>query len=446
MIILLMGIFVTELIKYGVWFKYIHELNFKRLGTGSALAGLFVLSVITGVINEHTALLVWNLTVILLYTVVIECDKGERELLIIQAAFVIIGMDEIVGGVLKLIKSLPIQNAVLNKENYIQGNVVIILLLSAAGILKEKIRKRLKPPSKHSKWINISIVIMAASVFLVITGFQSISQYYAKDGIRLFSRIISMISFVCIGCFAVIINYVFHENKRYRVFLEQEELLLKTQKNIYDVMVAKNEKIRAFQHDVKNHFMYLEELAQNGSVDKIQEYIRDIEGQLGAIDKRIYLVGNSVMDAVLNYYLPLLEDGVRVQVTGTCAARVRMSEAELCTVFSNLILNAIEAIRSMRDEEERCFRMDLAEEKNYMVLRIRNTYSGRRIILDEKHMLPKTSKNDSREHGIGLKNVKETVKKNGGIFSIDVEAKVFQVSLMLPLEAVGEPFTEFTNR
>ena len=48
--------------------------------------------------------------------------------------------------------------------------------------------------------------------------------------------------------------------------------------------------------------------------------------------------------------------------------------------------------------------------------------------------LPKTTKKDKKNHGIGLRNVKETVEKNHGTFQWGVEDSCFRTVVTLPLK------------
>ena len=48
--------------------------------------------------------------------------------------------------------------------------------------------------------------------------------------------------------------------------------------------------------------------------------------------------------------------------------------------------------------------------------------------------LPKTTKKDAKNHGIGLRNIKETVEKNNGLFEWESTCDEFRVKVTLPLE------------
>ena len=55
----------------------------------------------------------------------------------------------------------------------------------------------------------------------------------------------------------------------------------------------------------------------------------------------------------------------------------------------------------------------------------------------EKEICLKQRKKIGKTHGIGLKNIKEKVEKNKGIFSWESTAGEFGVKVILPLRARG---------
>ena len=129
----------------------------------------------------------------------------------------------------------------------------------------------------------------------------------------------------------------------------------------------------------------------------------------------------------------MLDTGVKVSIEGICAKNIGMSDVELCTVISNLIQNAEEALnRSVSDDKYLKIKFDSAE--GYLNMQIRNSIAENMLYLDSINKIPETTKANKDEHGIGIKNVKRTIEKNGGMFEIKVADKDFIVDVMIPLE------------
>ena len=94
MTLLLVGIFLTELVKYGIWFRGIQGLQFRRLWLGGILAGIYLVLILVGVVNEDTLLIFWSIISVIICGVVIE-DKNVLVTLL-QAIFILNCIDEII--------------------------------------------------------------------------------------------------------------------------------------------------------------------------------------------------------------------------------------------------------------------------------------------------------------------------------------------------------------
>ena len=66
--------------------------------------------------------------------------------------------------------------------------------------------------------------------------------------------------------------------------------------------------------------------------------------------------------------------------------------------------------------------------KNYFLLEIQNS-----MIPSPYGQLFHSSKPNPEFHGLGLKQIQDTVKKNHGQFDISIKEEIFCLSLMLPL-------------
>ncbi len=432
---LLLIIFITELLKYGIWFCGVYSLKIKRLWIGAAAVTGFAVFTLLGVVDENTLLLWWSTLSIIVYIFVLDCDKGEKALNIFRAGFLIICMGEIVGGIISPFSAG--QNIPFAEEKiiYLINNSIVIVLISIAAVIKKKV----KLPD-NEKWkkiykfiIYVSVFVMGMAIFLTIAGFQTISRYTPNEKIILFSKVISIISFVSVACLILIMIYIDNENKTIKKYLEMDALLLETQRNLYKAMLAKNEETRRFRHDIQSHLICLNELAHRGDVSKVKDYVSGMEGQLLEIKNITYSVGNDVIDAVLNYYISLLDKEVKVDVNGKCPDNIRINRVELCTIVSNLTQNAVEALNKT-ECNERYLKIVVANNNNYMKFEVINSAPE----ADKKETLVNglmaTTKADKENHGIGMRNVKETVEKNGGDFRINVGNGEFVVKVTIPYD------------
>ncbi len=432
---LLLIIFITELFKYGIWFRRMYSLKIKLSWVGAATVIGFSMLILLGVVNENTLLLLWFIVSMIVYIFALDCAKEEKALNIFRAGFLIICMGEIVGGMISPFSAGQDVTRAEEKVVYLINNSIVIVLISIAAVIKKKV----KLPN-NEKWkkiykfiIYVSVFVMGMAIFLTIAGFQTISRYTFNEKIVLFSKVISIISFVSVACLILIMSYIDNENKTIKKYLETDALLLETQRNLYKAMLAKNEETRRFRHDIQSHLICLNELAHRGDVSKVKNYVSGMEGQFLEIKNITYSVGNDVIDAVLNYYISSLDKDVKVNVNGKCPDNIRINRVELCTIVSNLIQNAVEALNKTKNDEH-YLKIIVTNSNNYMRFEIINSVPEADKEESLVNGLMDTTKADKENHGIGMRNVKETVEKNGGVFRINVGDCEFAVKVTIPYD------------
>lgn len=433
--ILLTGIFATELVKYGLWYTKIHGLKLRRSLLSAVMAGLAVILMLAGVVDQDTFLMFFGLAAAVIMGFMADCSGNERGLVMLQALFMIISMGEMTDGIIRLMRGVVWYAPDEMKLYYFINNIIIIFILYAAGFVKKKVKVlgEKKEGRFHRAGMCFTAAVTGVVIFLTVTGFQNIAQYLQEESVGKFSRILSVLSFASIACLVMLISYIVGENKRYKAYLEKDALLLETQKHIYEAMINKNEETRRFRHDIQNHFMCLGQLARHGELDKVQNYIEEMEGNMLTIQNKVYTVGNSVVDAVLNYYTSMLRAEIKVSVSGRCAPGIKMSDVELCTVISNLIQNAEEALNKPQ-RGEGYLKVEFQNDKGYMRMQMKNSLPEEEIELDTASKLPITTKRHKENHGIGILNVRDTVEKNGGLLNIEVKPDEFVAAIILPAE------------
>ena len=180
-------------------------------------------------------------------------------------------------------------------------------------------------------------------------------------------------------------------------------------------------------HDLKHQIAVLRSEAdtekKNAYLDRMEEEIKAYEAQ--------NKTGNQVLDTVLtskslycqqhNISLTCVVDGTLVNF---------MDEMDLCTLFGNALDNAIESVEKVQDLEKRLIHLSVARQKGFVHIRLENTYVGE---LKFEGDLPVTTKPDSRNHGYGLKSIRQTAKKYGGSATVAVRGEWFELRVLLPL-------------
>lgn len=200
-----------------------------------------------------------------------------------------------------------------------------------------------------------------------------------------------------------------------------------------------DETVRALNHDIKNHLRAIRQLAAAENNTQLNAYInsllRDAES-----DSRLVETGNSLLNGLLaDKARQAAQSHIEMDILLDFSNIHFLEDWSLCTIFGNLIDNAIEACQHISDLERRriCIRGGIAA--NFLQIVFRNTCVG---MVALQNGLPLTTKEHPQEHGIGLRNVHSTIKKFDGVLAFDTsESGWFQCTVQIPLpnpEGKGE--------
>ena len=162
---------------------------------------------------------------------------------------------------------------------------------------------------------------------------------------------------------------------------------------------------------------------------KLNDYLDNTLGEIENISKCCYDVGNEIVNTVLNYYLKPIDDCCDVEVTGYISNNIPIEERDLCTVCSNLVKNPVKAVYN---NEKGTIILEFDQGNNYVSITAKNTYDGK-LAMDKNGELI-TRKNDKRNHGIGIHNIKEVVKRYEGDYETDIDENMYSANVRLKIK------------
>ena len=105
-----------------------------------------------------------------------------------------------------------------------------------------------------------------------------------------------------------------------------------------------------------------------------------------------------------------------------------MEPVDICILFSNLIDNAIEACCKV--QAKRYLWMKVTDSPNMLMIILSNPMTGA-LLKSEEGI--KTTKEEKNEHGIGLQNVEEIVRKYNGECYYETQEGEFKIKLVLKM-------------
>lgn len=341
--------------------------------------------------------------------------------------FLVTFIDEILSRMIDIAFS---KYVILEQEQYayLLSNLIVLMVLTLVCFYKfssSYIRKR-----NSNTIICIFLVFIGISMPMAIVTLEEIVEYVQDEQLINTVRQLIFILFIGLIMLVLIILYVYDTNMKMEHYLEYERMLKETQKNYYESLLQKEEKTRRYRHDMANHLVCLSELAKRGENTKLIEYVNQMQNHYEEIQNSCYSVGNQIMDIIVNHWVQELED-INVIVRGACGDELAMDSIVLCIIFSNLLQNAVEELKSI-ESEDKYLKVYAKQRKDHVKIEIWNS-SGKKEF-QKKTGLPQTTKRDKENHGMGLRNVKETIERNKGYFECKWSEGSFKVSVILPLK------------
>lgn len=188
-----------------------------------------------------------------------------------------------------------------------------------------------------------------------------------------------------------------------------------------------NKEISKFRHDWKNHMIVMQGLLEQGDVEEAKAYFDELSGKTD-MSKWKVTTGNETLDMILApKMLSMQEKGIDFDFEGCLNGISYVKPADLCIVFSNLIDNAIEATEQCKEKKEIHVKVTHSEE--YCMIVILNSFNHKIVYTEGVFM---TTKEDIKNHGIGLGNVKEILTKYSGNLENEAGDEWFKTKILLP--------------
>lgn len=298
------------------------------------------------------------------------------------------------------------------------SKIVCFIIVKAVAYLSKK-EKQIKVG--FVEWLEIFVIpVGSLIVFYVVASDDYHNVTIGKTIVFTVLLVINLLSY-----------YMYQKMQANIEQLMNTEMI--RQQNEYYRMRCENveqqwKMLRRIRHDMSNHYIlelgYLEAM----EYEKLRELYKE---RIGVLKRSADIIntGNIGIDSALNYKEEIAHEA-KIQVKRDIRTRgeINISSGDINVLLGNLMDNAIEAV-SFLGEEQRVIHYKLFSDDTAFLFEIQNAYNGELHHDKENELI--TGKQDKENHGIGLKNVKEIVKKYNGVFEVNMENQTFQVKTFL---------------
>lgn len=299
------------------------------------------------------------------------------------------------------------------QQFYDETLVNLLLVMCLAGLLLTYIYQVFHTKSKTKK---VLWLLVSAKIIQEIIGLHTSIFFTYSNKLELpVKHILLSILFI----FVDDLIYIFLVYKVQETKGQVEGSLIRTNSyEYYTTLEEEQRKIRKMYHDMKNQIMIYE------NTEGLKEVFAPMQENLQSMS-RFYHTGCPALDMLLFSSRRITQEkGIEFKAVISEGTFSFMAENDISIIFSNAIMNAIEACEKIKTGPK-TIQIKAGINQQDVMLYIRNTISGER----SKGRFS-TDKSNKKLHGIGLTSIRETAEKYDGYISVIEENQTMQLAII----------------
>ena len=203
-------------------------------------------------------------------------------------------------------------------DNYL--NNLKYLILKSITVVSILLFRKIKGNfiNKINIQINSSIYfVISAIMFSMIFCLEvlnKVKMYLPNNYFIRLCDILDVVILLNIFLLVIFVIYIKNTHEQMKKLLKTERFLKDSQMNYYKQVLKKERDTRKYRHDMMNHLVYIQELLSRGRFENAQKYLSDILGGFMKIQKSYYIVGNEMVDTIMNYFFGMLPKDVKINI------------------------------------------------------------------------------------------------------------------------------------
>ena len=292
-----------------------------------------------------------------------------------------------------------------------------------------------------NKDISLSPFQKVAYIFIAISGL-AIGHYILrltlesvdKFGDSSFSARLSLVDLFFIILFLVLMLYIYQlgYSKEENIRLLEEQKIYELERTEFNSLSETTERLRKMKHDMQIYVDAINVLAKDKKWDELIAYTEQYHNTLATTQSAI-ATGNIAIDCILTAKLDYAEKhGIKTEYSIMAPENFPLDSVELSSILGNIWNNSIEAGERLiiSDPTEHPYiYFYIKPYQNMILIHIENNYDG---VIKGSIDGDLLSVNQGKEHGLGIRLVKELVEKADGVLQITSDNKIFSVHIMIP--------------
>lgn len=238
------------------------------------------------------------------------------------------------------------------------------------------------------------------------------------------SQFVLMIIIIFLLCFFYLcyrLNRIQNEQR----FTARQNYLL--QKNYELVQTAYHANAELY-HDMRNHFLLLQNYLADGKIAEAQNYLEKLSGNKAILSAERW-TGIEAIDYILGQKIAnARQQQIMVTINAEYPKDCKIEPVDLCAIITNLLDNAIDGTEKCPEYIDKKIDITIRRIHQFILIRITNSSAAPPV---QRNGQLVTSKKDKQKHGWGIKSVVSTAEKYNGTVEYNYTDFMFSVSVIL---------------
>lgn len=387
-----------------------------------AILFIIVLSVIGSIVNQlGNPYLNFGMLVLILSVFISQYESKLLTKLVMPAVY--LGLIFITEPLGYLIYIVTIQKYTVSAEvsYYFIGFIMeLIRLLIVEVFCRLKEGKIFRISRLPREIAYILIVIPLISIISCILIIEIAKVLINTDLIILCMAVIFTVIVSNYLMFTMVHRYMMLMDLRREDELFQQEVAYK--KEYYKDLREYTEHIQDMKHDMKNQLMTLYDSI--GANEPARKMIKDIVTDIKELDESIFST-NPILNSIIKIKSSKARDlGIQFKSTIFMPHKISIVSGDMGVLYGNLLDNAIEACEQI-EPDKRYINFETKYQAGKLIIAITNSKCA------EVNPTFRTTKDDKKSHGRGLRSVERVANKYGGIPLLKDKGEEFEAKLLL---------------
>lgn len=415
--VLLLVASVLQIVAYAAFMNFMLEPRFSRkCNFCLTVGGYLLVAVVSRLLEAYTVpkLLVANGLTLLLIFVLFRSSVWHKLFALLYTWVTVFALD--LGAMVLCVQWLHLsEQEILNNAAVRLGvtyfNYVAILALWLIPVMR-KLRRTTPLQRQTVK----RFVFYPLGHLLLLVGFYLLVEQYPSPRLAIYFAL------ACLYC--IVVNIFLLKtmtDTAKKAELERKLQVMEYEKDRqmmeYDVLQEKERAVARLAHDYKNQLAVGLTLLAQQDYDRLADQLRGLSDSL-APTQEVHFCANQIVNAVLANKAALCRrENITLEASLDVPEATGLSDGELCSVFANLLDNAIKAVRPLPPDRRRIL-VKAGPDGGSLLIKTENPYDPARY---------------RKGKGLGLGIVRDIAKAHDGDFLALPQGEKFVCLLSLQL-------------